>query len=132
MSIDVNETQTILSERMRKLYLTLSLLCVCLVTFAGANPKHSWTLIFEQDGVAFYSATIMNNVAEHAKTLVKIKNTNDYEVRVKFSAEIPCTTGAQNNENVLIGHDGMAMFTYQFCSPDTKSNLTINKVTISK
>ena len=60
---------------MKTLNFTLGLLLMgyCLLIYAGGEGKRSWNLQFEQDGVEFYTSSMMEHVAENAKTLVKIK-----------------------------------------------------------
>lgn len=117
---------------MRTALFTLLLLFFCLCLYAtGGSPKN-WKLIHKQDGVEFYSTSVTADLSQQTKTIIKIKNTNTFDTRLKFSTIISCGSDVASKENIVVHGQDMVMFTYKSCSDTSVPNMSIEGLSITK
>ena len=116
---------------MKKAYL-LFLTLFFASQFSQAGTSRNWELLTTHEGIEFYTSTTGN--AEHQKTLLKVKNTNDFEARISFSAVFPCseTEKKTQSEVIFVATNGMVIYTYEVCSIDKNKNFELKEINVAE
>lgn len=121
------------SNNMKKFYFFLTAIFLLASQFIFANITQQWEMLSTEDGVEFYISKI--DLGEgRTKTLLKIKNNNDYEAKVSFYAVFPCskTQTKKQGETVFVGANEMAIYTYQVCEIKEGRDFALKSIHVIK
>ena len=105
-----------------------------LSAFGQQSEQEDWKLLESRDGVEFYVMQVASRISNTSNTILKIKNTNAYEVEVNYSPEFTCngTKLPQEVESFFLkAMDESAMKTYKIC-PDGTPKLELFKIMVAR
>jgi hypothetical protein len=121
---------------------TVAIVFTCIATFVGGfwikynQPTEDWKMIMTQDGVEFYALNKESNVSETINTVIKIVNTNDYEVNVSFSPSFTCGAEAPKQQpktsSSIAGNGANTMHNFKSCKKGEDTQIVLKGIEIVK
>jgi hypothetical protein len=112
----------------------LPMLAVYAFTFKATAQE--WELIESRDGVEFYMMNTISNISTIQNTVVKIRNTNDFELEIRFQPAIACDVGEGAKQGAVTvfvaANDESSLYTYKVCRNLQKPIVTIAALSITR
>jgi hypothetical protein len=121
---------------------TVAIVFTCIATFVGgfwiknSQTSEDWKMILAQDGVEFYTLNKESNVSETINTVIKIVNTNAYEVGVTFSPSFTCgaegTKQQPKTSSSIAGNGANTMHNFKSCKKGDDTQVILKGIEIVK
>ena len=101
------------------------------------TTSEEWKLILEKNGVSFYTTNTESKINNILNTLVKVLNTNDYQVFIIFTPEISCKQIGEktkkNSENTYIEpNNAYSLHIYKICEKGNAPIISLKNIVIEK
>jgi hypothetical protein len=118
---------------------TIRLIALLVIAYAPVfgQQTNNWVLNTSKDGVEFFVTNITSNISNTQNTVVKIHNTNPYQISLMFVVSIKCgKNGAvqkQAPKSVFIEPgDESSLHTYKICQGAEEVMVTIEGITVEQ
>ncbi|GAB4333219.1 MAG: hypothetical protein OHK0038_09270 [Flammeovirgaceae bacterium] len=121
---------------------TIIILLTCLITFLGGiwykfnQSTENWKMFLAQDGIEFYVLHKESNVSENINTVIKILNTNAYEVNVSFVLNFTCgQEGVKQSPKInssISANGANTMHNFKTCLKGVEPQIFLKNVEILK
>ncbi len=99
------------------------------------NKENEWILFDKNEGVEFYLLNKKSNVNPTVNTLLKLQNTNNYQIVISFIPQVICSNEMSENypkEELFIEANQHNLLTYQICKQGTFPKINLKELKINK
>jgi len=123
-----------MAMKIKALILMITLLTAAGFAWQDNGGEDDWQLLEAREGVEFYVMNVKSRISPVTSTIIKIRNTNAFQVSVSYRPSFTCqeqTIEKEPESYFLESLDESAMQTYKICEA-TEPQVAIKEIQVKR